>query len=250
MLRSSRLGSAVAAVVVGTLVAGAASAQATGSAPPSATALLRRSLDLSEAVKDYTATVHLAADVAGAPEDMPDFKVYFKRPDKVHIESRSIVIVRKDMQTFGNLAGQIAKGAQVSLAGTKNVGGTTMYVLKLIPKVPDKPPPPPEYHHRHGMPSPPPPPSGPPRVLVTINGRRWTVERMDLYEGDKQAATMYWSYVLVGNRYWMPSRIQCNMPSAKNRADKPGAQLVVTFANYTVNTGLSDSLFVTPAKPK
>lgn len=247
MLRLLSLRSAGAVILLAAL--SVAGAQGTATTTPSAGALLRRALDLSQAVNDYTAAVHLSADIEGAPEDMPDFKVYFKRPDKVHIESRSIVIVRKDMLTFGNLAKRVEEGAQVVLAGTKNVGGTPMYVVKLIPKVPENPSPPPGgYHRRHGF-TPPAPPAGPPRVLVTINGRRWTIERMDLYDGDKLAATMYWTYVLVKDRYWMPSRIQCTMPSAQNRSGRPGAQLVVTFSNYTVNTGLSDSLFVQPPRP-
>ncbi len=247
MLR--QLSSRFAGAVILFAALSVAGAQSTATTPPSAGAILRRALDLSQEVNDYTAAVHLSADIEGAPEAMPDFKVYFKRPDKVHIESRSIVIVRKDMLTFGNLAKRVEEGAQVILLGTKNVGGTPMYVVKLIPKVPENPSPPPEgYHHHHGM-TPPAQPSGPPRVLVTINGRRWTIERMDLYAGDSLTATMYWTYVLVKNRYWMPSRIQCNMPSAKNQSGQPGAQLVVTFSNYTVNTGLSDSLFVQPAHP-
>jgi len=225
--------------------------QATGGATPSASAILHRVLDLSQEVKDYTAQVRVSADVQGAPEQMPEFKVYFKRPDKVHIESRSIVIVRRDMLTFGNLAKYIEKGAQTVLLGVKDAGGTPMYTLKLIPKEQPAPPRPPRSGadgspHRFRQP---PPPAGPPRVLVTVNGRRWTIERMDLYEGAKQMATMYWTHVLVGSRYWMPSRIQCRMPTAPKRDGKPGAQLIVTFANYTVNTGLSDSLFVEPKQP-
>jgi len=225
--------------------------QAARGATPSASAILHRVLDLSQEVKDYTAQVRVSADVQGAPQQMPEFKVYFKRPDKVHIESRSIVIVRRDMLTFGNLASIIDKGAQTVLAGVKNAGGTPMYTLKLIPKEQPKPAPPPrgnpdDPHHQYRRP---PAPAGPPRVLVTVNGRRWTLERMDLYEGTKQVATMYWTHVLVGNRYWMPSRIQCSMPAAPKRDGTLGAQLIVTFSGYTVNTGLSDSLFVEPKPP-
>jgi hypothetical protein len=224
-----------------------ATAQAAWAATPSPTAILRQALDLSQEVKDYTAQVRVSADVEGAPEAMPEFKVYFKRPDKVHIESRSIVIVRRDMLMFGNLSKFIEKGSQITLAGVKDVGGTPMYTLKLIPKEePQPPPPPPRGPHRGQRYQAPPP--GPARVLVTINGRRWTIERMDIYEGTMQVAVFYWTYTLANNRYWMPSRIQCNMPTERNRAGKQGAQLVVTFSKYTVNTGLPDSLFVEPSK--
>jgi outer membrane lipoprotein-sorting protein len=213
-------------LAVPALLGAACGAPAT--AVPEAKEILRKALDLNEGVRDYTAWLQLTADLQGAPEQMPPFKVYFKRPDKVHIESRSLVVIRRDMLTFGNLYRFVEEGAEVLLAGSKTVSGTPMYTLKLIPKRPEAP----------GQPA--------VRVLITVDGRRWTVTTTRIFEGEKEQATFEWSYVLVGEKYWMPSTIRLTLPEVPRRDGAPGGQLVVRFSRYTVNTGLSDSLFEEP----
>jgi len=186
-------------------------------AAPTANEILRRALDLSAEVNDYTAQVQVRGSFAGAPEEVPPFTVYFKRPDKVSIRSRSLVVVPRDALTFGNLARRIEEGAEIYLLGTKVVNGVTLYTLKLKPKA-----------------------GGEERLLVTIDGRRWTVERMEIVQGERVRAVLNWQHVLIGGRYWMPSVITCQVPGVEGR---PGGELTVSFSGYKVNTGLSDALF-------
>lgn len=213
---------AVACLLVLVLGAGGA---VTAEGVPDPKEILRKALDLSEGVQDYTAWLRVKADLQGAPEQVPAFKVYFKRPDKVHIESRSIVVIRRDMLTFGNLSKFVEEGADVLLAGSKVVDGTPMYTLKLMPK----------RAEGEGRP--------PTRVLITLDGRRWTVATTRIFEGAEEQATLDWSYVLVASKYWMPSAIRLTIPKAPRRDGTLGAGITVTFSEYTVNTGLSDSLF-------
>jgi outer membrane lipoprotein-sorting protein len=218
----------IVAACVTLLITSGGLARAAGGTPQ-ANEILRRALDLSEGIRDYTARISIRADLQGAPAEMPPFKVYFKRPDKVHIESRSIVVMRKDMLTFGNLSKVVDEGADILLLGTKVVDGTPMHTVKLVPKRPDA-------GNQRAR-----------RMLVTIDGRRWTVRRIEMFAGTEQQAVMFWSYVLVGGRYWMPQTIRLAIPRAPKRDGEPGAELVVTFSDYTVNSGLSDSLFEEPA---
>ena len=196
-------------------------AAAAASAAPTASEILRRALDLSAEVQDYTAQVQVTSNIGGAPEEVPPFTVYFKRPDKVSIRSRSLVIVPRDALTFGNLSKRIEAGADISLVGTKPVNGVPLYTLKLTPK---------EAGDEE-------------RVLVTIDGRRFTVERMEVVRGQTTHATLDWEHALVAGRYWMPSVITCTLPKASGLGGKAGGKVTVAFSGYRVNTGLSDALF-------
>ncbi len=207
-----------------TLLAGVAERAPAADSLPEAREILRRALDLHEGVRDYTASVRVEADAKGAPAEVPAFKVFFKRPDKVRIKSRSLVIVPRDMLMFGNLSKLIEEGADVLLLGTKTVGGTPMHTLKLVPKEPEAG-------------------GAPVRILITVDGTRWTVDHSRIIDGSKERATFEWSYVLVGSKYWMPSTIRMTVPQAARRDGALGAEMVVTFSEYQVNTGLSDSLF-------
>jgi len=206
------------------LLAGLAERTPAAGGGPDASQILRRALDLHEGVRDYTASVRVEADAKGAPSEVPAFKVFFKRPDKVRIKSRSLVIVPRDMLMFGNLSKVIEEGADVLLLGTKTVGGTPMHTLKLVPKGPKA----------EGAPI---------RILITVDGGRWTVSHSRIVDGSKERATFEWSYVLVDSTYWMPSTIRMTVPDAPRRDGGLGAEMVVTFSEYQVNVGLSDSLF-------
>jgi len=190
------------------------------SAAPSAPEILRRALDLSAEIQDYTAQVQMTTNFAGAPEEVPPFTVYFKRPDKVSIKSRSLVVVPKDALMFGNLSKRIEAGADILLAGTKTVDGVPFYTLKIKPKE-----------------------DGDERILVTIDGARWTVGRIEVVEGQRTHATFDWQYALIAGRYWMPTLIRCSVPEAPRADGGKGAEVTVTFSGYKVNSGLSDTLF-------
>jgi outer membrane lipoprotein-sorting protein len=190
-------------------------------AAPTANGILRRALDLSAEVNDYTAQVQVRSNFQGAPDEMPTFTVYFKRPDKVSIKSRSLVIVPRDAFTFGNLSKRIEEDAEIILVGTKTVNGVPLYTLKIRPK----------EQGEEG------------RVLVTIDGGRWTIQRMEVVEGQQTHLTLDWQHTLVGGRYWMPSVITCRAPNVPRADGGKGAEATITFAGYRVNTGLSDALF-------
>ena len=203
------------------LVLAAVCAATAAVAAPTANEILRRALDLSAGVQDYTAQVHVRTNFMGSPNEIPSFTVYFKRPDKVSIKSRSLVIVPRDAFTFGNLSRRIEEGAEISLVGTKTVNGVLQYTLKIKPKDPAE--------------------QG--RVLVTIDGTRWTMQRTEVVEGQQTHLTLDWQHTLVSGRYWMPSVITCRAPTAHRTDGGKGAEATITFSGYQVNTGLSDSLF-------
>ena len=190
-------------------------------ADPSADEIMKRVIDGNAGVSDYTAQVKMEADMQVAPAEVPEYKVYFKRPDKVYIESRSIVVARKDMFTFGSLARRVDEGTVAHFLGKKIENGVPLYSIKLVPT---------DAAHEE-------------RVLLRVDGQRWTVSTIELTDGQTTFAKLIWEYALVGGTFWMPTSIRAEIPAAQGRDGTPGASITVSFSDYTVNTGLSDDIF-------
>lgn len=184
--------------------------------------ILRRSLDLSSAIKDYSADVVVVMDLPTLAVPRRTAKVYYKRPNKVAIKSRGIVMIPKRALMPGNLGTAITQDTQVSLVGKSTIAGQPLYALKVVdPKDP-----------RSG------------RLLVWVRGDRYTVERMEVYEGPKKQMSVEWTYQCIGGKYWMPQGIKAhlyNVPA--KQGERSDGTVTVSFSNVTVNTGLSDSLF-------
>ena len=211
-------------------------------APPSGQDILRRAFDMSAAVRDYTADVDVAVDMPNVKMPERRARVYFKRPDKVAIDSRGIVMIPKQALVPGNIGSELMKNAQVTLAGTKTQGGVSVYFLKVIPAA-----------RKHGD----------DKLLLWVRGDRFTVERMEAYSAGKQQMAVTWEHQLVAGKYWLPRRLVATLTASRSDfphgppdldkktapPKKPGT-ITVVFYNIRVNTGLKDSLFVEKSEGK
>ena len=185
--------------------------------------ILRRSLDLSAAIQDYSADVVAVMDLPGVQVPRRTAKVYYKRPNKVAIKSRGVVMIPKRALMPGNLGTEITQDTQVHIIGKTTVGGQPLYTLKVIPTGQGK---------------------APDRLLVWVRGDRYTVERMEVYSGPKKELAVNWTYQLIGGQFWMPQTILARIPEWRSSSNtKREGTVSVTFSNVRVNTGLSDDLF-------
>jgi len=205
------------------LVVGWALAASLGLAADAGKDILRRSLDLSATIVDYSADVVAVMDLPGVQVPRRTAKVYYKRPNKVAIKSRGIVMIPKRALMPGNLGTEITQDTQVQIIGKSTVGGQPLFALKVIPTG-EK--------------------AGGDRLLVWVRGDRYTVERMEVYSGPKKELSVSWTYQLIGGRFWMPQVIQARMHEWRTGGEaKREGTVAVTFSNVRVNTGLSDELF-------
>jgi len=211
-------------------------------AQPTGKDILRRALDISAAIKDYTADVRVTVDMPDIKMPERSARVYFKRPDKVAIDSKGIVMIPKKALVPGNLGAEVTKDSKVTLAGKKMEGGVPVYFLKV---------------RQTGQ------KSSEDRLLFWVRGDRFTVERMEAHSANGMEMGVKWEYQLAGGKHWMPSRLVATMKGAAMRqrrphfdpdekstplaSNKPGT-ITVVFSNLKVNTGLKDSLFVEKAK--
>ncbi len=226
------------------LLAGLVLAASIGLGAQSGKDILRRSLDLSAAIQDYSADVVAVMDLPGVQVPRRTAKVYYKRPNKVAIKSRGVVMIPKRALMPGNLGTEITQDTQVQIVGKSTVGGAVVYALKVIPNEQTAPPP---TRRRPPDPDEPAPPArshSQERLLVWVRGDRYTVERMEVYSGQRKELSVAWTYQLISGRFWMPRTIVARLSEWRpDQAWQSEGTVSVTFSNVRANTGLSDDLF-------
>jgi outer membrane lipoprotein-sorting protein len=215
------------------LLAGIAAA-----APPSGKTIVLKALNLSAAIHDYTADVMVSVDMPGVKMPARQARVYFKRPDKVAIDSKGIVMIPKRALMPGNLGAAMTADTQVKILGKTMQAGVPVYSL--------------EVSQTGKM-------SSSDRLLLWVRGDRFTVERMQMQSGGQIGLDVSWEYQGVGGKYWLPKRMVATVAghairrhhhiftpnhsqSPTPESNKPGT-VTVQFTNFRVNTGLSDKLF-------
>jgi len=191
-----------------------------GVGTPTAGQILSRAQQSYRAIDDYVADIKVVTDIPSFEVPPRSFTVYVKRPDKVKIESDSLVVIPKDVLLLGNIEGHLAKAGRIILNGVTRRQGRTIYCLKFFPNDPDR---------RD-------------RVLLWIDAERYTLSRTELWAGLNRLLTVYWEHTHVDDRYWLPAQVRCEISGGILGAGRPGT-VTVSFSGYRINTGLSDELF-------
>jgi len=182
--------------------------------------ILNRMQQSYQAIDDYIADIQVITNIPGFAIPPRRFTVYVKQPDKVKIESDSLVVIPKDALLLGNIEGHLAKAGRVILNGVTRHQGRTIYCLKFFPN---------DSNRRD-------------RVLLWIDGRRYTLSRTELWAGPNRLLTVYWEYTRVDDKYWMPTEVKCEISGGSLGDGRPGT-VTVSFSRYRINVGLSDELF-------
>lgn len=192
-------------------------------AGPSATDVLNRALASQSGVRDYTATVAVSVNIPNVDIPPRSAKVYVKFPDKVYVESSSIVVIPKQALLLGELAKELKRSTDILMAGSRQDGSRTIYCVKIIPR-------------DTGAPK-----GREPRLLVWIDGSRWVVEKVQAMSGAVVEASAQFTFGQFQG-VWMPIHVVCTIPGRNLGSDRDGTA-TVDFRNYRLNTGLSDEFF-------
>ena len=191
-----------------------------GASTPGPQQILNRMQQSYQAIDDYVAEIKVITDIPSFEVPPRSFTVYVKRPDKVKIESDSLVVIPKDVLLLGNIEGHLAKAGRVILNGVTRRQGRTIYCLKFLPNDPER---------RD-------------RVLLWVDAERYTLSRTELWTGLNRILTVYWEHTRVDDKYWLPTQVRCEISGGILGAGDPGT-VTVSFSGYRINTGLSDELF-------
>ena len=191
-------------------------------ADAAAMAMVQRALAATEQVQDYSATV--AVTVASPDVNIPrrTAKVYFKRPDKVHVESEGLMVIPRDALMLGNLGSYVEQYATASFIGSGTLSGRPVRAIKLSPRDPR-------------------PADG--RLLVWIDSERHLLLKSEVWRAGNHMLTAKFEHTRVDQRYWMPRRIVTEMKAGALSRRAEAGRVELVFSDYRVNRGIPDSVF-------
>lgn len=199
-------------------------------AQPTAKQILEKAAVHYDAIKDYTADARLTVESPSVHVPEMQVKMYYKRPDKLHVESKDgFAVLPRQGLIVGNPLRELMAGFELSLDRSERVLNNDCYVIK-------------SSFQREGRAV---------QSTVWIDKKHWLVRQMHANpEWGPSVKVKLW-YTRVGLRYWLPSTTAAQislppLPGAEAESEsKPGEPTIVTikFADYQVNTGLSDKIF-------
>ena len=192
----------------------------------------------ADRVKDYSAV--LTASVQMERLKIPEMKVkvYFKQPDKIHVDSKGFSMLPRD-GIFLNPS-QLLNKFTAELLSTEKKDGGTFYVIQLIPRA----------DQQKGDRNRPPVAS-----KIWVDGKRWLVTKFESTTQGGGSISVEFRHGLVNGTYWLPEQItaQFDVPQRKEESqDEPGSRrqamprkgtISMAYSDYQVNTGLPDELF-------
>lgn len=197
---------------------------------PTAKEILAKAGAHYDAVRDYTADAKLTVESPSLHVPEMAIKIYYKKPDKVHIESEDgFAMLPKQGALVGNPLRDLQAGTDLVIAKSERVLGADCWLVKGT------------FQHE-GRSS---------QASVWIEKTRYLVRQIAVNPEWGPSISAKLSYTKVGNRYWLPSTTAAKIslppmpekdPDAKKQPQGPTV-VNLKFARYRVNIGLSDKVF-------
>lgn len=211
---------ASALLIVLALTAGLAHA-----AGPSADAIFARLKQGFAGVNDYRADVSLTIKGPNVSINGMRMTMYFKKPNKIHIEAAQGMAMIPPGGFLGNPINELAAGARPIYLGSERKLGRDCHVLKLANPGPNSKMPP---------------------VTLWVDKEHTVMVAMEM--SGEMGVTSSWRYEKIGGKYYLPAEISAEMcmPGGRNAGQRSKA--TINFTNYRVNKGISDKVF--QEKPK
>jgi len=163
-------------------------------------------------------------------------KLFFKKPDKVHIESSGFAMLPRDAVAYNPMAFN-EDLFDAMLQGEEAVGGVRCLKVKLLAKS--------DTVRLQ-------------RAMLYVDPARWLVLKMTTDPAQGGSADITFAYAYIDNAYFLPSKISLQMinptgfrgpkgPGMKMDApaagDKRRASVSLVYSNHRVNKGIPDAIF-------
>lgn len=185
-------------------------------------------------IEDYSASLHAVVNVPGVKAPPMDATVYFKQPDKVHVEAKGFAMLPRDVVAFQPSMFQEDLFDAV-IQGIEKIDGITCTKVKLLAKS--------DTVRLQ-------------RIIMFIDTKKSLIMKMSFDPSQGGSGEVFFRYVLIAGKYFLPLTISLTMntpalPQIKkfqNRAPKEqpkpsSARVDLTYSHYKVNTGIPDSIF-------
>jgi hypothetical protein len=202
---------------------------------PTGEKILQNTESQLDRVQDYTVTVDIIADIERLNVPPMHATLYFKQPDKVHIDAQGFALLPREGLAFNLrklLAHYVVAGVERDTSG-----GDLRYHLTLAGK-----------STRTPMKN----------IEMFVRGDRWTVEKLVTPQAGDREMTATFSYTSVKG-IWLPSSMVASFslsqpdsleedplqnPAVPRRQPSfHNGTITVTYSEYQVNTGLGDDMF-------
>ncbi len=199
---------------------------------PTAVEILHNMKSQFDLVKDYTATLKVAVDMEKMQIPEMLVTIYFKQPDKIHIEAKNFAMVPREI--VGLNPAQLLDKFDATVVGSERKESVTVYKLRLVSK-PEKGKPVRESY-------------------IWVDGKRWVVIHYESTPSDVRKVAVDLEYETVDGKYTLPSKIEARMDIQQSpdssaekmynpqRMPRKGTASIM-YSDYKVNTGLSDEIF-------
>ncbi len=206
--------------------------QPTPAQPATAAEILHNMKSQFDSVKDYTATLKVAVDMERMQIPEMLVTIYFKQPDKIHIEAKDFAMVPREV--VGLNPAQLIDKFDATVVGSERKENAMAYKLKLITK-PEKGKPVRESY-------------------IWVDGTRWVVTHFESAPSDVRKVAVDLEYETVDGKYTLPSKIEVRMDTQQppdssaekmynpQRMPRKGTASII-YSDYKVNAGLSDEIF-------
>jgi len=193
-----------------------------------------------EEIQDYKADVHLKIDVEFLKVPESDAILYYKQPNKVHIESEKFALMPKRGLNFSPLG--LIRGKYTALYEREDtIRNIPVSVVKTIP-----------IGNKNDI------------ILNTfwIDQKRNLVIRVETSRRPSGTYSMDFIYENIDDQYLLPLSLeftftvdpsmfrrhrgfdmQENDSEKQNKKESKDGKVFIKFSNYEVNTGLSDEIF-------
>ncbi len=188
-----------------------------------------------EGINDYTVTLDVVVNIERVSVQPMHAVMYFKKPDKVHFESKGLFLLPPEGLVYDPAA--IRSRYSITEPAVKDtLHGKSVYRITLVPK----------GERRRAT-----------KLFAMVDPMRWTIEKVMSEPNDGRQVWGDFSYVRV-DRWWLPAELTMRFSSAEGdttRSEMPEQAPMarpqmpntgsanVHYSDYRVNIGLSDDIF-------
>lgn len=195
--------------------------------------LAKASLNYS-IINDYTVDAQLSIDSPSIHIPKTDVKIYYKKPDNVHVDSKDgLAILPKNGLMTGNPIKHFVSADELSITGSARIDGRDCYIILANFTKGDRPV----------------------ESRVWIDKKDWLVMRISANPGYGPSVDVELKYVKTDGKYWLPVYTKARlsippMPPMRRMHGNvaPGqpqsSTAIIRFSNYKVNKGINDSVFI------
>lgn len=197
--------------------------------------ILERVAAQVEELQDYVVTLDVTTSVERLSVPPMTATMYFKKPDKVHFESKGFAILPREGLSMNPAL--LPERFLVDSVDADTLAGKRVVRMAMRPRSD-------QARTR--------------RMMLYVDPQRWTAEKFTTAGIDGRTMSALFTYARV-DRFWLPSKLvvefsaaadttavpqwEQSAPGLTGRASFRGGTIEVRYSGYQVNTGLDEAIF-------